>query len=411
MGADATPCPWSNYPPAGSQRRMVDSHSAARLPNPLATTSLLTSSQPRSSCNNHAHLNSLPAHFSKMSKLSNPPTGSRKVSDTAGSTSTSRVARRKARDMDNKPAASSSNQNQPDDSDNPRPDPRIVRELSARMAALNLHRNDRRSSGPPVHSPAVRRNQIVHALARYNVLLGSHLLDLFYAGFTYESAVRLFQREIRTLLDAGWVEAERHRTRSDTIYWPGYWNRVLQAVNGRRRWGNRRLLWDHDLLTADFMTGVVVAARGQDGVADWWGEYESWLPPEVRPDAIGSVQIGSGRLDFLLEADTGSEVERVVAAKYEQYLSYYFEGNWRRAFSRESYPAVVVVTSGGEGRLHNMVGAVAERMAAAGVWLPWYFTTEARMVAAQDEPDSPGVLHQPLWFTATQDEPQTIWPL
>ncbi len=315
--------------------------------------------------------------------------------------------------MDNKAATSGYDEQsrRADDHDNPRPDQHMVRELTERMAALNLHRADGRLTRPLVRSPAVRRNQIVHALARYNVLLGQHLLDLFYAGLTYDSAVRLFQREIRTLVDAGWVEAERHRARNDTAYWPGYWNRVLQAVNGRKRWGNRRLLWDHDLLTADFMSGVIVSSRRHDGVAEWWGEYESWLPPEVRPDAIGSVQLAGGRLDFLLEADTGSEVERVVADKYEQYLSYYFDGNWRAAFTRESFPAVLVVTSAGEGRLHNMVGAVAERMAAAGVWLPWFFTTEARMVAAQEEADSPGVLHQPLWFTAPQDEAQTIWSL
>ena len=53
------------------------------------------------------------------------------------------------------------------------------------------------------------------------------------------------------------------------------------------------------------------------------GRVRKLAPHEVRPDAIGSHTLGSLRLDFFLEVDTGSEGERIIGQKFEQYLSYY----------------------------------------------------------------------------------------
>ena len=285
-----------------------------------------------------------------------------------------------------------------------------LRELTRRMARLDVQTTSTRAGQPTVRGPVVRRNQIIHALLRYNVLLGQHFNDLFYADLQAGGAIRALQRDLKPLITDGWVVASRYQERNDSLYQPGQWAQVLQAVAGRKRWGERRLRWTHDLLVADFMTQVVVDSRELHGTAEWWGEYESWLPAEVRPDAIGSYTLGSLRLDFFLEADTGSEGERIIGQKFEQYLSYYHAGNWRAGFSRESYPAVLVVTSAGEGRLHNMVGVVSSRMAAEGVPLPWFFTTEARLVEARKDAGSPGALHQPLWFDA-DDQAGAVWSI
>ena len=285
-----------------------------------------------------------------------------------------------------------------------------LHELTRRMAKLGVQTTSPRVGQPTIRSPVVRRNQIIHALLRYNVLLGQHLSDLFYADLAPGGAIRALQRDLQPLLDEGWVVGSRYPDRNDSLYQAGRWSQVLQAVAGRKRWGDRRLRWAHDLLVADFMTTLVSDSRHQSGTAEWWGEYESWLPNEVRPDAIGSYTLSNLRLDFFLEADTGSEGERIIGQKFEQYLSYYHEGNWRAGFSRESYPAVLVVTSAGEGRLHNMVGAVSSRMAAEGVPLPWFFTTEARLVEARKDAGSLGALHQPLWFDA-DDQAGAVWSI
>ena len=92
-----------------------------------------------------------------------------------------------------------------------------------------------RAGQPAIRSPVVRRNQIIHALLRYNVLLGQHLNDLFYADLQPNGAIRALQRDLKPLLAEGWVVASHYQERNDSLYQVGQWAQVLQAVAGRKR--------------------------------------------------------------------------------------------------------------------------------------------------------------------------------
>lgn len=256
--------------------------------------------------------------------------------------------------------------------------------------------------------PALRRNQIIHALGNYNELLGEHLLELYYHRLTPGSANRLFLSEVGQLQEEGWIESEAFPGRRDRIYWLGQWGRVLQTLNGRRRFGNRRLLWDHSVLTADVMVSINRDARTQGGWAEWWGEYESWLPAELRPDAIGGVTLGRDRLDFFLEADTGSETQGIIDEKARAYTRYYQSGEWLLDHSGDNFPAILVVTSVGRGRVQHMAERVQERMEECGVQLNWFMTTESQYLQAENE-GANGILHAHIWTNQPGQPATAVW--
>ncbi len=208
-----------------------------------------------------------------------------------------------------------------------------------------------------------RLDLIVFAVGKYSCLAKAHLLDLFYYNLASSSAERQYKLDTHKLIEQGWLVRERSSWH-DYVYRLGQWGEVLMAQYGRNLFGDRGVLMGHDLLIADVMTRVLREARQADYGGEWIGEYEARLNKELIPDAIGTIMIGRSKWDFCLEADTGSEWGNQFTDKYYTYLRYVrdSEAVWQSRFRRKQFPAVLVVTSGREGRLGGMVSGIEERM-------------------------------------------------
>lgn len=288
----------------------------------------------------------------------------------------------------------------------PQMDQVTMKELVTRMAKLGIVREElalpRTGAGA-----GLRLSLVVQMVARYNTLSGEHLRRLCYCHLTPGSALKCYYREVKRLMDEGWLEREWQEERRDNVYWLGKWGRALETLNGKRVRGDRRLLWGHDLLIADFMTLVMVGARRSGGGAEWVAEYEGQLTAELRPDAGGRISMGGRELSFMLEADTGSEAENVFAQKYDKYHRYYLEIK-RSGPGPGPGMTVLVVTKGKQERLARMIAAVRERRVAVGMGCDWLFTTEELMTRAVGE-DSPGPTFERIWYDLQAQARRAVW--
>jgi len=285
----------------------------------------------------------------------------------------------------------------------------LAAELAERLAAAGMEGNE-----PKIEGSGPKRSQrydlIVQGVARYNYLSWGQLARLYYWNLTAKSQAQRLKIELGALAQAEWLMREQT---SDWgfVYRLGHWGRVLQAVRmGRTLFNDRRVLRDHDLIGAEFMSQVVAEARGRDGSMQWFGEYETQMSEELRPDGIGRVTVAGARLDFFLEADNATEREWQFGGKFFTYQKYLEGGGWRRRFNRESFPVVAVVTAGKELRLTGMIEAIEARMRSTGVSLPFYFTTQNRVERAiQMGVDGP--LFGEVWSLPFQEGLHRLWPV
>jgi hypothetical protein len=277
-----------------------------------------------------------------------------------------------------------------------------LRELVAKMARLKLVREE--LTIPKAGAGAgIRPSLIVQMVARYNTLAGEHLRRLCYFHLTPGSALKCYYRETKRLVDEGFIAREWRSDRGDNVYWLGQWGRALETINGRRLRGDRRLLWGHDLLVADFMTWAMVGARRSGGMAEWLGEYEARLAPEPRPDATGIISTSGRELHYWLEADTGTEAENVFAEKYDKYHRYH-----RSIAGAGAGNVVLVVTKGKQERLARMIACLGERRQQLGAGVSWLLTTE-ELMGQVDNQASSGPAFERIWYDLEAQSRRAVW--
>lgn len=279
-----------------------------------------------------------------------------------------------------------------------------LRELVAKMARLRLIREEPSipQTGPVA---GVRPSLIVHLLTKYHTLAGVHLRQLCYFHLTPGSQLKCYYRETKRLVDQGFIMREWQAEREDNVYWLGEWGRMLAEINGKRLRGDRRLLWGHDLLVADFMSWVISGARRSGGVAEWLGEYEVNLSPELRPDARGIIRISGRELRFYLEADTGTEAENVFAQKYDKYHRYLKSTAGAGAGS-----VVLAITKGKQERLSRMIMSLRERQRVVGAGVTWLLTTE-ELMKQTDSASGPGPTFERIWYDLEAQARRPVWPV
>lgn len=288
----------------------------------------------------------------------------------------------------------------------------VREELSQRLHELGLRgvEPERRATGPIGKE---RLDLILAGLMKYNQLKRSHLSTMYYYNTVGRGRDNLISRELTLLLAGGWIERERYNVR-EYVYRLGYWGKVLAASFGRTYFGDRRLLLEHDLLIADCMTRLQSEARAGGGRVDWSGEYEIELTGELRPDATGLVTISGERVDFFLEADTGSERGGTFGQKYPNYVRYAAGAveQWQRKFQRRDFPVVLVVTRGREIRLAGMIEEIESRMSISkpAVVVRFYFTTSGRIEkAVAADPDKGVLLFEQLWSVPFSSDRYALW--
>lgn len=218
--------------------------------------------------------------------------------------------------------------------------------------------------------------QVLWALAKYNVLRADHIMKLCYSDLSESRADWLRRNRLGQLVEMGVLGREYTQHRG-YAYWLGevgvYWLQ-MQGHDMMIKLGN--LMLRHDLAVADFMIAAKQEVEAAGGNLEWEGVRETEPEVGVKPDAVGRGQLSDGRrLVFFLELDRNTEVRRILDKKVARYVKNYKEGNWRVRYEREGkYPPVLVVTTGGEARERLLRNVVMTRLKLGDVELPFYFT-------------------------------------
>lgn len=203
---------------------------------------------------------------------------------------------------------------------------------------------------------------------------------------------------------------------------------VAAAAAGQEHWRkaySRRTedFLEHALGVADFRCTLELALRAGGGASGRLAEWdqtkairgavkligaEEWL--RVSPDAFFAIEEPSGRRrNFYLEYDRNSEERSRLVDKYTRYWWWLQSDAFRKGHEDAKRVGVLFVTTGGDLRLRNMMGALSEmekpndgpNVGGKG----WFWFSQARRYQLEE----PASILKPIWQRVVRpDEPVSL---
>jgi len=229
-----------------------------------------------------------------------------------------------------------------------------------------------------VRAKAVQLNEygerVLHLLWRNRVMRGVQLGLIVFAGNTEATRSRRIHTLLADLAEHGFVER---------VWLPGGGSAAYVLGDIGRAWikytaglqyevrdqvailGSRGSKVLHDVLIADFMVPIKLDIERLGGDFQWLvgrDNRDRKAHVTVMWDAYGEITFCNERLAFFVEIDRQTENLARLGEKVEKYHRYYEDGNWSELLGVDEFPEILLVTSGGEQRLANMVGEIGRQL-------------------------------------------------
>jgi hypothetical protein len=181
---------------------------------------------------------------------------------------------------------------------------------------------------------------------------------------------------------------------------------MLHQAQGRKeiRWSPRSvgesiLFMDHRLGVAEFMVSLTEATRRQGGSLQWTGEAMLNLSKRdgtsFRPDGGGIIKMTDSQfLQFFFEWDRGQETLKTIAGKIRNYLDFFNRPEaWKSRCA--AFPALLIVTTAGSERLHNILAGTTRLMERLKVKPDMFRVWVANWADLEQ-----GTILEPVWYQA-----------
>ncbi len=234
------------------------------------------------------------------------------------------------------------------------PNPNRGRESAGSPPAQHLRSLDRRSSHPPITNslqlPSIpnslelsdRDRHILGLVARFRIVSGAQLRELFWPEGTAETRARLARRSLARLATLDLLAPLARRVGGVRAGSAGYCfalgpagQRLLRAGRPRRPVtpGARHLA--HTLAVAQLYVDLVVAQRwGLGELLAFEPEPACWrrypgpygAGETLKPDAYLRLASGDYEYSWFVEIDLDSESQTTIAGKAERYLDCFHAG-------------------------------------------------------------------------------------
>jgi hypothetical protein len=230
----------------------------------------------------------------------------------------------------------------------PMKDPRPVGRVSARLVAETAERL------------SARDRELLALVARFRVMSGAHLRELFWPEGTPATRARLARRGLARLAELAVLERLQRRVggvragSSGLVFAPGrVGQRLLQQAGSdapqrvRRAYAPGERYLAHALALSQLYVDLIRAIRW--GLAELlafdpepacWRHYSGPYGARftLKPDAYLRLGVGDYELSWFIEIDMASEAPVTIAGKAKRYIDYWRTGSEQAA--RGVFPRV-----------------------------------------------------------------------